>query len=88
MCIRDSIGVVLQDTYLFTDTIKDNINITNRLIKNEEIIEACKLADIYEDIKGFDKNIDYIKMCIRDRYYISIKSKILGFIFSTKCGKI
>ena len=58
--LRDYIGVVLQDTYLFTDTIKDNINITNRLIKNEEIIEACKLADIYEDIKGFDKNIDYI----------------------------
>ena len=58
--LRDYIGVVLQDTYLFTDTIKDNINITNRLIKNEEIIEACKLADIYEDIKGFDKNIDYM----------------------------
>ena len=58
--LRDYIGVVLQDTYLFTDTIKDNINITNRLIKNEEIIEACKLADIYEDIKKFDKTIDYM----------------------------
>ncbi len=58
--LRDYIGVVLQDTYLFTDTIKDNIKITNQLIKDEKIIEACKLADIYEDIKRFDKNIDYM----------------------------
>ena len=28
--LRDYIGVVLQDTYLFTDTIKNNINITNK----------------------------------------------------------
>lgn len=58
--LRDYIGVVLQDTYLFTDTIKDNIKITNQLIKDEKIIEACKLADIYEDIKRLDKNIDYM----------------------------
>lgn len=57
--LRDYIGVVLQDTYLFTDTIKDNINITNPLIRNEQIIEACKLADIYEDIKRFDDTINY-----------------------------
>ena len=59
-CLRDYIGVVLQDTYLFTDTIKDNINITNPHIQNEKIIEYCKLADIYEDIKGFDRTIDYM----------------------------
>ena len=58
--LRDYIGVVLQDTYLFTDTIKDNIKITNQLIKDEKIVEACKLADIYEDIKRLDKNIDYM----------------------------
>ena len=59
-CLRDYIGVVLQDTYLFTNTIKDNINITNPNIQNEKIIEYCKLADIYEDIKGFDRTIDYM----------------------------
>lgn len=58
--LRDYIGVVLQGTYLFTDTIKANIKITNQLIKDEKIVEACKLADIYEDIKRFDKNIDYM----------------------------
>lgn len=58
--IRDYIGVVLQDTYLFTDTIKNNINITEKEVTNEEIINACKLADVYNDIKAFDENIDYV----------------------------
>lgn len=58
--IRDYIGVVLQDTYLFTDSIKNNINITGKKVSNEEIITACKLADIYNDIKTFDENIDYV----------------------------
>lgn len=58
--IRDYIGVVLQDTYLFTDSIKNNINITGKNVSNEEIITACKLADIYNDIKAFDENIEYV----------------------------
>lgn len=58
--IRKYIGVVLQDTYLFTDTIKNNINITEKNVSNEEIITACKLADVYNDIKAFDKNIEYV----------------------------
>lgn len=58
--LRDYIGVVLQDTYLFTDTIEENINITNKNVESKRIIEVCKLADIYEDIKGFDNTIDYM----------------------------
>ena len=58
--LRDYIGVVLQDTYLFTDTIENNINITNKFIKAKDVINACKLADIYEDIKGFNETIDYM----------------------------
>ena len=58
--LRDYIGVVLQDTYLFTDTIKNNINITKKKVSNAEIIQACRLADIYEDIKCFEENINYL----------------------------
>ena len=58
--LRDYIGTVLQDTFLFTDTIKNNINILEKNVSNEEIINCCKLADIYEDIKGFEENIDYM----------------------------
>lgn len=58
--LRDYIGVVLQDTYLFTDTIKNNINITNQTIEDNKIIEACKLSEIYDDIKFFDGTINYM----------------------------
>lgn len=58
--LRDYIGVVLQDTYLFTDTIKNNVNITNQYIEEYKIIEACKLSEIYEDIKAFDGTINYM----------------------------
>ena len=58
--LRDYIGIVLQDTYLFTDTIKNNINITDKTVTNEEIINCLKLADVYEDVKCFDKNINYM----------------------------
>lgn len=57
--LRDYIGVVLQDTYLFTDTVKDNINITKKKVSKEEMIQVCQIADIYEDIKTFEGNINY-----------------------------
>ena len=58
--LRKYIGVVLQDSYLFTDTIKNNINVTNKNIEDKKILEVLKLAEIYEDIKGFDNTINYM----------------------------
>lgn len=58
--LRNYIGVVLQDSYLFTDTIKNNINVANKNIEDKKILEVLKLAEIYEDIKGFDNTINYM----------------------------
>ncbi len=58
--LRKYIGVVLQDTYLFTDTVKNNINIMNKMVSDKELINVCKLADVYNDIKNFDGNINYM----------------------------
>lgn len=58
--LRDYIGVVLQDTYLFTNSVEKNIKIANPLAKKEDMVRACKLADIYEDIKGFEDNFNYL----------------------------
>ena len=58
--LRDYIGIVLQDTYLFTDTIKNNINITNKNAGDKKIIEVLKLAEVYEDVKNFDNTINYM----------------------------
>jgi len=58
--VRDYISVVLQDTYLFTDTIKNNINITNRETNDENIVNTCVAADVYDDIMGFDEKFHYL----------------------------
>ncbi len=43
--LRKSLGVVLQDTHLFTGTIKDNIKYGNMNATDEEVIVAAKLAN-------------------------------------------
>ena len=43
--LRKSLGVVLQDTHLFTGTIKDNIKYGNMNTTDEEVIAAAKLAN-------------------------------------------
>ena len=41
-CLRHNIGVMLQDVFLFTGTIKSNISLSNKEISDEEIIQDSK----------------------------------------------
>ncbi len=50
--LRQQIGVVDQDTFLFGTTIRENISLNNPNIFLEDIIEATKLAGIHEFIKS------------------------------------
>ncbi len=56
--LRRSIGIVLQDTNLFTGTVKDNIRYGKLDATDEEIIKAAKIANAYDFItrlpQGFD----------------------------------
>jgi ATP-binding cassette subfamily B protein len=49
--LRKNIGIVLQDTYLFSGTIKDNIRYGRLDARDEEVIEAAKLANAHSFIK-------------------------------------
>lgn len=49
--IRSSEGYVTQETVLFHDTIENNIRIAKQEAKQEEIIQACKKANIHEFIE-------------------------------------
>jgi ATP-binding cassette subfamily B protein len=51
--LRNSIGYVPQDAFLFSDTIKNNIMFGNENATEEEIIEAAKNADVHKNIIGF-----------------------------------
>lgn len=59
--LRENIGVVAQDVFLFTGTIKENITIGKTDASDEEIIDACKKARIHDFIMTLpDKYNTYI----------------------------
>ena len=59
--LHQAIGVVQQDVFLFADTIGNNIRYGKPDATMDEIIEAAKRAEIYDDIMampdGFDTNV-------------------------------
>jgi ATP-binding cassette subfamily B protein len=50
--LRDNIGIVQQDVYLFAGTVYDNISYGRPGATREEIIEAAKLANAHDFIMG------------------------------------
>ena len=59
--LRENIGVVAQDVFLFTGTIKENITIGKTDASDEEIIDSCKKARIHDFIMTLpDKYNTYI----------------------------
>ncbi len=56
--LRDSVAMVLQKNQLFSGTIKDNLRWGNENATDEEMIEACRLAQADEFIASFPDGYD------------------------------
>ena len=56
--LRKSLGIVLQDTNLFTGTIKENIKYGKENATDEEVIKAAKLANAHDFIMRLPKGYD------------------------------
>ncbi len=56
--LRDNIGIVQQDVYLFAGTVIDNISYGRPGATREEIIEAAKLANAHDFIMGLPEGYD------------------------------
>jgi len=56
--LRNSIGFVPQDAFLFSDTIRNNIKIGKQDATDEEVIQAAKDAYIDHNIQEFSKKYD------------------------------
>ena len=56
--IHENIGIVQQDVFLFADTIFENIRYGKPNATMEEVIEAAKKAEIYEDILAMPQGFD------------------------------
>ena len=58
--IRKYVGIVLQDTYIFNDSIKNNINVTNKNLTDDDITRLCKISCLEKDIEEFDDKYNHI----------------------------
>ena len=56
--LRSSYGMVLQDTWLKTGTVRENITLGNEGYTDEQIIQAAKEAHSYSFIKKMPKGLD------------------------------
>ena len=60
--LRNQVAVVLQKNVLFSGTIKENLRWGNKEATDEQLVEACRLAQADEFIQGFpDKYDTYIE---------------------------
>jgi ATP-binding cassette subfamily B protein len=57
--LRKSVGVVLQDVFLFSGSIIDNITLRNPDIPREKVIEAAKLIGMHDFIMMLPGNYDF-----------------------------
>ncbi|MFI6924027.1 ABC transporter ATP-binding protein [Nonomuraea spiralis] len=58
--LRDTVGVVSQDTYLFHDTIRENLLYARPTATEDELIEACKGAQIWDLIESLPDGLDTV----------------------------
>jgi ATP-binding cassette subfamily B protein len=57
--LRRNVGVVLQDVFLFSGSIMDNITLRNPDIAREKVIEAAKMIDMHDFILRLPGGYDY-----------------------------
>lgn len=58
--LRTSIGYVPQDNFLFSTTIKENVDFAGTGSSEETIVHYTKLAEVYRDIVDFPQQLDTI----------------------------
>ncbi len=81
---RTQIGVVLQDTFLFDGTIRENVAFARPSATDEQVLEACRIARVDEFAEKFEKQYDTVvgergvKLSGGQRQRVSIARAILA----------
>ncbi|WP_242839171.1 ABC transporter ATP-binding protein [Lachnospira multipara] len=57
--LRKNTAIVLQDTVLFADTVKNNIRYSNLEASDEEVVDACKMSRCHNMINHFKGKYDF-----------------------------
>ena len=58
--LREAIGAVPQDAFLFSNTLESNIKFGKESATTEEVVQVAKDAAVHENIMGFSKKYDTV----------------------------
>ncbi len=58
--LRESIGIVPQESFLFSETIERNIAYSSDTINHDKIISTSKIAELYKDVETFPEKFKTI----------------------------
>ena len=58
--LRDAVGIVLQDTVLFTDTVRSNLKYADRSISDKKMIEAAELSNCDKVVAALPDGYDTV----------------------------
>ena len=79
---REKIGVVLQETYLFSGTVLDNLRYGNKSCSMEDVISACCLANCHDFIEklpnGYNTNLNSLELSSGQKQLICIARLIIN----------
>ncbi|MCA9427539.1 MAG: ABC transporter ATP-binding protein, partial [Candidatus Omnitrophica bacterium] len=58
--LRSRIAIVLQEVFLFSGTVEENVTLHEPSISREDVIKVCEDLGIYDLIQGFPKGLDSV----------------------------
>ena len=76
--LRENIGQMLQDVFLFSGTIRDNITLYDNKYSDEEIMNACKFVNCDRIIDSYSDGLDHI-VEERGKNYSQGERQLLSF---------
>lgn len=77
-CLRRHIGQMLQDVFLFSGTIRNNITLRDERFSDEEVIAACEYVNANKLINKLDGGLDY-KVLERGANFSSGERQLISF---------
>lgn len=76
--LRENIGQMLQDVFLFSGTIRDNITLYDNKYSDQEIMDACKFVNCDRIINSYSDGLDHI-VEERGKNYSQGERQLLSF---------
>ena len=56
--LRTNVGIIMQEPFLYSRTVYDNISIMNKTAEKDSVFQAASIASLHQDIEGFESGYE------------------------------